>query len=612
MTDSRFHRLAPLLLVAGAAIFAHARTLGAGLVYDDRVAILEDSRLGTLEGALEILVTPYWGSFARDPLYRPVTSLTFALGRALHGASPAWNHAANLALHALAAALLLRLLRTLFPARPGAAIAASLLFACHPALSEAVAGVVGRAEILAAVFTLGAVLATLRGPGRPWAAALLSALAFLSKESAAGLALAIPLAAALRPDGRTRAAAFLRSALPLAALLGAALLLRANALSSTAAAPGLSGVENPLRDAPAAARAVTALHVLGRYALLLLFPIRLRSDASFAEITVLEAPGDAFSAAGAAGLSALAALAAVAGSRGRPIALAAILALLPLLIVSNLFFPIGTVYGERLLYLPALGLAGIAAGAPVPRLGRRAAIPLAAATLLFAARTIDRERIYASEERFFREMVADSPLSAKAWTNFAIALRTRDAAGADRALDRALEILPGMPLALAEKGALAAERGDAAAAEGWFRRAIAAHPEYADAHLRLGQILSNGPDANLMEAGRRFEDAMRLDPSRPDAAYGLGAVRFRQGSKDEALDLFEEAIRRDSRFAHGYYGRATVRFAARDLAGAESDLRRAIELAPDLAEPVRDWLEKPARADSAVAEMARRLGVGPR
>src|SRR5207249_2396352 len=75
----------------------------------------------------------------------------------------------------------------------GASLAAGVLFATHPIHTEAVAGVVGRAELMAAAFVLGAWLVHLsRGDKPPGAAAIaaitgLFAAGLLSKENAVAL-----------------------------------------------------------------------------------------------------------------------------------------------------------------------------------------------------------------------------------------------------------------------------------------------------------------------------------------------------------------------------------------------------------------------------------------
>ncbi len=97
---------------------------------------------------------PYWPrELGTDPLYRPLTTLSLRLNYALFGDHALGYRAGNALIHGLCSALVAALAAR-FWRRRSAGWAAGLLFAAHPVHAEAVAMVVGRAELLAAVFTL--------------------------------------------------------------------------------------------------------------------------------------------------------------------------------------------------------------------------------------------------------------------------------------------------------------------------------------------------------------------------------------------------------------------------------------------------------------------------
>lgn len=75
---------------------------------------------------------------------------------------PRSYHVTNVALHVAATGLFAVFARTLTPHARLARTAAPLLFAAHPIHTEAVAGVVGRADVGAAIFFLGALLSYMR------------------------------------------------------------------------------------------------------------------------------------------------------------------------------------------------------------------------------------------------------------------------------------------------------------------------------------------------------------------------------------------------------------------------------------------------------------------
>src|SRR5438067_10934194 len=141
-------------VIIAAVVFAcYANALRCGLVFDDLNAIVNNPAVRRLDVA-HILTRPAW--FARPvPIYRPVTTLGFALDHAAHGVRPLGYHLVNVLLHAAVSVLVAAVVRH---ATGDAAIAfvTALLFAAHPVHTEAVTSVVGRAELLAGLFALAA------------------------------------------------------------------------------------------------------------------------------------------------------------------------------------------------------------------------------------------------------------------------------------------------------------------------------------------------------------------------------------------------------------------------------------------------------------------------
>ncbi|XP_063241624.1 protein O-mannosyl-transferase TMTC2-like [Bacillus rossius redtenbacheri] len=145
------------------AALLYYNTLDAGFVYDDSRAILTNQDVLQSTPLSRLLADDFWGT----PLahggshgsYRPLCVLTFRLNHLLGGFQPFGYHLANVCLHCLATALVVKVARALFPpqARVGVA-AAGLTFAAHPVHSEAVAGVVGRADLAACVLYLASFL----------------------------------------------------------------------------------------------------------------------------------------------------------------------------------------------------------------------------------------------------------------------------------------------------------------------------------------------------------------------------------------------------------------------------------------------------------------------
>ncbi len=149
-------------VAAAAAIIAYANILPNDFCYDD-VPIVQFNDLVNEPGQwLSIWTTDYWSqsrdaSPDRDLLYRPLAVTSYRVVRTIAGPHPLAQHALNVLLHAVVAALVVRLCRRIGLSEM-VSLAAGLLFAVHPIHSEVVAGVVGRADILAAMGVLLALL----------------------------------------------------------------------------------------------------------------------------------------------------------------------------------------------------------------------------------------------------------------------------------------------------------------------------------------------------------------------------------------------------------------------------------------------------------------------
>jgi len=147
------------LLLLGAALAAFGASLFSGFHSDD-YAIFADP----------LLLSP-----SRP---RALTNATYWLNNQIGGRDPFTYHLFSLALFLGAVLLAYACLRRLFPER--AALAAAAVFAVHPIQAEAVNYVSARADLLAAVFCLAALLCWLAN--RRWLAVPCFAAALLSNE----------------------------------------------------------------------------------------------------------------------------------------------------------------------------------------------------------------------------------------------------------------------------------------------------------------------------------------------------------------------------------------------------------------------------------------------
>lgn len=89
--------------------------------------------------------------------YRPLCVLTFRLNHALHGLQPLGYHLVNVLCHGSVTSLYVLVVDRI-SRNSAVAVLSGILFGCHPIHTEAVAGIVGRAELLASLFFLSALL----------------------------------------------------------------------------------------------------------------------------------------------------------------------------------------------------------------------------------------------------------------------------------------------------------------------------------------------------------------------------------------------------------------------------------------------------------------------
>ncbi len=492
--------LAVAILLGLAVVASYAPSLHGALVSDDRNAIVNNTFVTGPMSPVEIFSTfSWWGGERFDaPGYRPLVTLSFALNHAVGGLDVAGYHGVNLLLHVLVCWVVYKLALGLGTAWPAAA-AAAFVFALLPIHSEVVAWVVGRAEIMAAAGFSAAMLALLahRSSGSLLAlAAAAGALFFglLSKENALTL-LAVPaLLAVVYPGDRvTRrrdATALAILALTVAAYLG----LRAMAGPLLPSGQG-NLLDNPLVALPTGTRLLGALSVLGRYLYLTVWPSPLSIDYSYNALGIGAGfIADRYSVVAVASLGLLG-WGAWRCRRSQPaITFGILLSAACYSIVSNVI-PIGTIMGERLFYLPSLGLclaAGVGVGQALDRWPRPVAFALLALATTWIVVDFERCWDWRTPVRLFEATVEAAPASARSRMELASAYG--QAGDIDAALDQfeaALTIKPDYAAAAFNMGNMfaRAERFDEAVTS--YRRALEAEPRLAPVWHNLSLVYRN-------------------------------------------------------------------------------------------------------------------------
>lgn len=515
------------------ALLAYVNAFTSDFVLDSRVIVLEDPRIREVSASnLELIAnhTYWWPYKGADDLYRPATTLSYLLNYAVlgNGTQPFGYHAVNVLLH-VANALLVFAVGSRISGRFWEPLALSAVWAVHPLGTEAVANLVGRADLLAALGIVGAFYAYLRatsdGGSRWWFAGAFAAatLGVFSKESAAVIPAIVIAYDLLVRQQRTPpgvlAAGWASVAVPVLLLLHR----RSIVLESLPPVETLF-VDNPIIGAGPVTGLLTALAVLPRYVWLTVWPMRLSADYSYAQIPLATGSiGDVIAWLALTGLCA----AAVVGGRRRPlVAFSGVAAFLLILPASNVLITTGTIMGERLAYLPMLGVLaclGVAANAGLERFGVEKRLVAAACAILVAAlmaRTWVRNADWHDEVSIWRAAAAASPNSFKSHQGYADALYESDPTRANLAevvehSRRSAEIIQTLP--------------DEAVVLRVYRLAAVYALEYGD------QLAARGDERSQTESRAQFDAAAGHAQRHVDAVLavrGLDAIEHR---RDEAI-----------------------------------------------------------------------------
>jgi len=402
----------PAAASAGLAIALYAVSLGGTYVYDDFEVLFNDARLRDSSQWKLYWTQSYNGGV--DNLYRPLVSMSYAIQWWLHGDRVWAFHLINILLHAGVCALVAEFTRRLLITCPSAraiagaadpgsasttpstecrqdrstrgALLAGLLFAALPIHVEAVANIVGRAELMCAAGAMGALVLFLHRPmttARAFAITACFVLSLLSKEQGMLLPLlllVLALCLRLRPQIRVVSAIAIESApeldnqpadiarrdetqrrawlaliLMLCWGLAGYIVLRESILKFWWDRIFLDSTIQPMVLSRGVDRWLLPVSLIGRYAALLIFPVKLSPDYGGMVIGSAIRFDDPYFWIGVIAILAWLGFAVLAIFRRNGVMLFCLLALaITYGVVGNIVTLIGTNFGERLMYLPSV------------------------------------------------------------------------------------------------------------------------------------------------------------------------------------------------------------------------------------------------------------------
>jgi len=519
-----------------AAVFAiYLPALHGAWLWDDGLLVRNNALIHDPDGWWQI-----WFEPRKLVDYFPLTASAEWLQWHLFGDDTTGYHAVNLALHALSALLLWRLL-----ARFGLRYAwlGGLLFAVHPVLVESVAWMAELKNTLSLPLFLLALTAWLDfGRDRRRADYLRSFALFLGAMLAKTTLVMFPFVILLHAwwrRGRLDRADFVASA----PFFATSLVLGLVTLGDVHPSLGVREVPlGGLLDRFALAGTCLAFYIskcVLPFDLLPIYPQWTINPLSFAPwLTWL------------AVVVALAACVRARATWGRHALLGLgffLLMLAPFLGFTQAAYMSFTWVMDHLLYVPIIGLIGLAvaaieiASARLPRLARDGF--LGAVTLLLAVLALGSHAdaaIYQDEGTLWSFTVAGNPACALAHNNLGrFDLEHGQAPAALAQYHAALALKPDYTYAHNGLGNALTLQGQIEPAVAEYREAIAEDPAYAEAHNGLANVLR--VMGRFDEARGEAELALKLKPRYVDPLCTLGLIAAQQGNFAEAIARFEAA-----------------------------------------------------------------------
>ncbi|XP_062603708.1 protein O-mannosyl-transferase TMTC3-like isoform X2 [Saccostrea cucullata] len=598
------------VVVVVTVALCYYKALGCGFVFDDMSAIVENKDLRPRTPVVNLFWNDFWGTPMRmeksHKSYRPLCVLTFRMNYAVSELEPMSYHLVNVVLHAIMCLLFMKVCNMFL--RELTSFIAALLFAVHPIHTEAVTGVVGRAEALSSIFFLAALITysncTSYHGKIKWppliGTVVLVTIAMLCKEqgiTVIGVCCVYEIFVAQRASfqellailgsfirGKPHIPSWLRNSIVRAIfLVGTTVcLLMARIKVMGAQLPVFTRYDNPASMENTPVRQLTYNYLLPINAWLLLFPSGLCCDWTMGTIPVISSildPRNLITLAFYAVLGKFI-LFMLQGQdkRNRAIIMSFSLLILPFIPASNLFFPVGFVVAERILYTPSMGFTMLVAlGLQILMDNKQNLKPLLWAMLgmlLFthSLKTFVRNGEWESEYSIFRSALKVNTKNAKLFNNVGHALEKYEKySEALEYFEKAVSVQHDDIGAHINVGRTYNNMNMSKEAEAAYKKALSYFPQiqpgksyqariapnHLNVYLNLASLVSKDP-TRLLEADKYLKTAVSMRPDYIQGYINRGDILVKLGQKEEALEVYNIALKYEPDNADVHYNIGVV------------------------------------------------------
>ncbi|GAB0098958.1 Protein O-mannosyl-transferase TMTC4 [Sergentomyia squamirostris] len=569
------------IFLALASIICYGGHLDGDYVFDDTVAIVKNADVTGRSSLTEVFQHDFWGFNITDSSshksYRPLTILTFRLEHSLYGLDAFRMKSVNLGLHILVSCLIVPFWGCIFSSKEDDLVGfgAALMFAIHPVHTEAVSGVVGRAELLvASLFLTSLIIYTSQIVRKPLGIGsvgsflvffTLAILAVFFKENGITISLmAIALEVILNTNliqkmlNRKFSLKFPKEvAFRIIALMifcGILVILRLWIMDFQS--PTFKVMDNPV--AASESLIIKCLSQLYLYALnywIMLCPDWLSFDWALGSIRLVESLDDIRCLPIVIFLVFLGGLLWTSvKSQEQLVALSLIV--IPFLPASGII-KLGFVIAERILYISSIGHCFLISLSVqklyriFPKFRKLFFVVLILCGFIFVARTRMRAHEWTSEDLLFTSALRVCPNNAKVHYNIArLATDVGDRGKAFKFYHQAIDLFPEYESAIMNLGNLYREIGEFQTAEKLLLRSVELLEEFPAAWMNLGivQAALKKYDKSL----ESYEKALKYRKNYPTCLYNMGNLFIEMKKTSMAHQFWSEAISLNPRHAKAW------------------------------------------------------------
>lgn len=571
-------------------------SFNADFVFDDISAIVNNNDVRTNESSwLNVFFHDYWGSPIQHEVshksYRPLTVLTFRINFLIDQLNPFGYHFVNVLLHSFVSILVAYVSKSIIfnhqTSEKNAnyyAIISSAIFATHPIHTEAVAGVVGRAELLSALFFLSSLLLY----HKKWylTSSILTVISTFCKEqgiTAIGVIIVYELTLANKLQPNMQRIIFFT----LLAIF--TITFRIWIMGGTNSLPVFTKFDNPASFSSFPTRQLTYLYLVPLNLLLLIYPSNLCCDWTMQSVPLVKRFTDYRNIVTLMVFTVILILSIKClkecmnfwtkrHRKGSPLTLIVSLTILPYLPSSNLIHPVGFVLAERVLYLPSIGfILTVTYGFKYLQYYIRTTYLIKVMNallvllfILFSSKTYIRTSDWLNEKTLFTSGIKVNPSNAKLYNNLGHYYEKQKYwSEALKCFGKAHSLQPddlgtsiniartylnmGDPVqaetilwSVKPKVMQAAKKNDQRVA-----------PNYLSLWINLGNIISQN-DSRLDQAEQVFRELITMRADFVDAYINLGGLLVKQEKFHQARDVYQTALTYGVKTSDLYYNLAVV------------------------------------------------------